>query len=128
MKNKEHCNSISSYGPHSCRPAGPTGDRLQTTGPSAGPLFPREHAHMPATGAAGALQPAVGKTGCESTKHTGLEGWGGDSAARGLEKVRFHSNPKERKCQRMLTRKQSSLSGKESAQGCIPKRLLGRPD
>ena len=25
-------------------------------------------------------------------------------------------------------RKQSSLSGKESAQGCIPKRLLGRPD
>ena len=24
--------------------------------------------------------------------------------------------------------KQSSLSGKESAQGCIPKRLLGRPD
>ena len=26
------------------------------------------------------------------------------------------------------TRKQSSLSGKESAQGCIPKRLLGRPD
>ena len=27
-----------------------------------------------------------------------------------------------------LARKQSSLSGKESAQGCIPKRLLGRPD
>ena len=26
------------------------------------------------------------------------------------------------------SRKQSSLSGKESAQGCIPKRLLGRPD
>ena len=26
------------------------------------------------------------------------------------------------------TRKQSSLSGKESAQGCIPQRLLGRPD
>ena len=25
-------------------------------------------------------------------------------------------------------RKQSSWSGKESAQGCIPKRLLGRPD
>ena len=23
---------------------------------------------------------------------------------------------------------QSSLSGKESAQGCLPKRLLGRPD
>lgn len=83
MKNKEHCNSVSSYGPHSCRAAGPTGDRPQTTGPSAGPLLPGEHAHMPATGAAGALQPAVGKTGCESTKHTGLEGWGGDSAARG---------------------------------------------
>ena len=27
-----------------------------------------------------------------------------------------------------LQRKQSSLSGKESEQGCIPKRLLGRPD
>ena len=26
------------------------------------------------------------------------------------------------------SRKQSSLSGKESAQGCLPKRLLGRPD
>ena len=26
------------------------------------------------------------------------------------------------------TRKQSSLPGKESAQGCLPKRLLGRPD
>ena len=26
------------------------------------------------------------------------------------------------------SRKQSSLSGKESAQGCIPQRLLGRPD
>ena len=26
------------------------------------------------------------------------------------------------------SRKQSSLSGKESAQGCIPKRFLGRPD
>ena len=26
------------------------------------------------------------------------------------------------------SRKQSSLSGKESAQGCIPKRLPGRPD
>ena len=26
------------------------------------------------------------------------------------------------------SRKQSSLSGKESAQGCIPKWLLGRPD
>ena len=26
------------------------------------------------------------------------------------------------------SRKQSSWSGKESAQGCIPKRLLGRPD
>ena len=26
------------------------------------------------------------------------------------------------------SRKQSSLSGKESAQGCISKRLLGRPD
>ena len=26
------------------------------------------------------------------------------------------------------SRKQSSLSGKESAQGCTPKRLLGRPD
>ena len=26
------------------------------------------------------------------------------------------------------SRKQSSLSGKESAQGCIPKRLLGRLD
>ena len=26
------------------------------------------------------------------------------------------------------SRKQSSLSGKERAQGCIPKRLLGRPD
>ena len=26
------------------------------------------------------------------------------------------------------SRKQSSLSGKESARGCIPKRLLGRPD
>ena len=25
-------------------------------------------------------------------------------------------------------RKQSSLSGKERAQGCLPKRLLGRPD
>ena len=25
------------------------------------------------------------------------------------------------------SRKQSSLSGKESAQGCIPQRLLGRP-
>ena len=24
--------------------------------------------------------------------------------------------------------KQSSLSGKESAQGCLPKRFLGRPD
>ena len=28
----------------------------------------------------------------------------------------------------LAARKQSSLSGKESAQGCIPKRLLGRPD
>ena len=27
-----------------------------------------------------------------------------------------------------VSRKQSSLSGKESAQGCLPKRLLGRPD
>ena len=26
------------------------------------------------------------------------------------------------------SRKQSSLSGKESAQGCVPQRLLGRPD
>ena len=26
------------------------------------------------------------------------------------------------------SRKQSSFSGKESAQGCIPQRLLGRPD
>ena len=26
------------------------------------------------------------------------------------------------------TRKQSSVSGKESAQGCVPQRLLGRPD
>ena len=26
------------------------------------------------------------------------------------------------------SRKQSSLSGKEIAQGCLPKRLLGRPD
>ena len=26
------------------------------------------------------------------------------------------------------SRKQSSLSGKESAQGCLPKRFLGRPD
>ena len=26
------------------------------------------------------------------------------------------------------SRKQSSLSGKESAQGCLPKRLLGRPE
>ena len=26
------------------------------------------------------------------------------------------------------SRKPSSLSGKESAQGCLPKRLLGRPD
>ena len=26
------------------------------------------------------------------------------------------------------SRKQSSLSGKESDQGCLPKRLLGRPD
>ena len=26
------------------------------------------------------------------------------------------------------SRKQSSLSGKESAQGCLPKRLLDRPD
>ena len=26
-----------------------------------------------------------------------------------------------------LARKQSSLSGKESAQGCVPQRLLGRP-
>ena len=25
------------------------------------------------------------------------------------------------------SRKQSSLSGKESAQGCVPQRLLGRP-
>ena len=29
---------------------------------------------------------------------------------------------------KISARKQSSLSGKESAQGCIPKRLLGRPD
>ena len=28
----------------------------------------------------------------------------------------------------IASRKQSSLSGKESAQGCLPKRLLGRPD
>ena len=31
-------------------------------------------------------------------------------------------------CMGLFTRKQSSLSGKESAQGCTPKRLLGRPD
>ena len=30
--------------------------------------------------------------------------------------------------QAKASRKQSSLSGKERAQGCIPQQLLGRPD
>ena len=42
-------------------------------------------------------------------------GWGFDSGAGGVQTAK-------------ASRKQSSLSGKESAQGCIPKRLLGRPD
>ena len=36
--------------------------------------------------------------------------------------------PVGRDCQVLLYSRFSSLSGKESAQGCLPKHLLGRPD
>ena len=38
------------------------------------------------------------------------------------------ATPKSPPTRRVPPREQSYLSGKESAQGCIPKRWLGRPD
>ena len=48
----------------------------------------------------------------------------GDLPDPGIEPASLNVSCKTAKA----SRKQSSLSGKESAQGCLPKRLLGRPD